>query len=212
MPLTIGTKRISTTQQEYLRRAKSEPIPLLAEYLPLVVRDRDLQNGREDLHPDWLDLFEAHREQLRALMPQRALAVLTQELGERDLIDKEILSINPQKSRIAFLLGAGASKPKPSDIPTVKELLPDLLVRARRLDRADLQKLVDFCEETKIENIEDLLTAAQLSEFCGRNPNVLRLVEFLLFRRDPESKRMHSHRFFPETADLSGVAFLQDTL
>jgi NAD-dependent SIR2 family protein deacetylase len=146
------------------------------------------------------------------MMPQRAFAALTQELGERELIDKEIISVNPKKTRLAFLLGAGASKPKPSDIPTVKELLPDLLVRARRLDRADLRKLVDFCEETKVENIEDLLTAAQLSEFCGRNPNVLRLVEFLLFRRDSESERMYPHRFFRETADLSGVAFLQDTL
>jgi len=183
MPLKIGTKRISDTQQRYLQRAKSEPLPFLVECLPLVVRDSDLQSGREELHPDWLNLFATHREQLRAIMPQHAFEVLDQELGENEPIDKEVLSINLQKSRITFLLGAGASKPKPSDIPTVKELLPDLLVRARRLDRADLRKLVDFCEESKIENIEDLLTAAQLSEFCGRNPSVLRLLHGPCSRR-----------------------------
>ena len=84
------------------------------------------------------------------------------------------------------MLGAGASKPSPSDIPTVKELLPQLLERARRLDRDDVTQLAAFCEQRKIDNIEDLLTAAQLASFSSKTPNVLRLMNYLLYGRDSD--------------------------
>ena len=75
---------------------------------------------------------------------------------------------------VTFLLGAGASKPAPSGIPTVSELLRELLIRARRLDRDDVTKLADFCKARDINNIEDLLTAVQLATFCSRNAKMLR--------------------------------------
>jgi NAD-dependent SIR2 family protein deacetylase len=121
-------------------------------------------------------------------------------------------------------LGAGASKPEPSNIPTVKELLPELLERGRRLDRDDVTKLADFCERRKINNIEDLLTAAQVATFCSRNPSILQLVNYLLYGAD---SRPYEPEFVMGTtslgevvrrrprelaADLSSVAFLQDTL
>lgn len=211
MAIQIGRKRISSSQQEYLRQAK-ESISFLVEMFPQVVRDRDLQSGREDLHPDWLDLFDKHRDKLRERIPQQAFAKIEQELGERNPCDASIAPIKPDKARLAFLLGAGASKPKPSDIPTVKELLPDLLTRAKRLDRADLGKLVEYCESTQIDNIEDLLTAAQLSEFCGRNPAILSLVDFLLFRSDADDERSMHPRFRRPAKDVSSVFLLQDTL
>jgi NAD-dependent SIR2 family protein deacetylase len=120
------------------------------------------------------------------------------------------------------LLGAGASKPEPSLIPTVKELLPQLLERARRLDRDDVTRLADYCDERKIDNIEDLLTAAQLATFCSRTPTVLRLMNYLLYRRDADepSDVMYYEEYLGRTrmrrpevaADVSSVAFLQDTL
>lgn len=94
------------------------------------------------------------------------------------------------------------------------ELLPDLLQRARRLNRQDLDRLADFCDESGIHNIEDLLTAAQLSEFCSRNPTILRLIEFLIYRkgqRGSESNLPKSMHQSP-TGDVGAVAFLQDTL
>jgi len=211
MAIQIGTKRISSQQREYLRQSK-ENIGFLVEMLQQVVRDRDLQTGQEDLHPDWLDLFDKHHHKLRELIPRQAFAKIEQELGERNPCDASIAPIKPDKARLAFLLGAGASKPKPSDIPTVKELLPDLLTRAKRLDRADLGKLVEYCESTQIDNIEDLLTAAQLSEFCGRNPAILRLVDFLLFRSDADDERSTQSRFRRPAKDVSSVFLLQDTL
>lgn len=139
--------------------------------------------------------------QLQAIIEQQQqeIAALRAQLQLHNDVD-------PKGLRAAFLLGAGASKPKPSDIPTVRELLPHLLDRARRLDREDVNKLADFCEERKIDNIEDLLTAAQLATFCSRNPLVLSLVNYLLYRGEDDDAETEPG------ADLSSVAFLQDTL
>jgi len=125
--------------------------------------------------------------------------------------DPQLATLDPETGRVSFLLGAGASKPAPSGIPTVKELLPDLLTRARRLDRDEVTKVADFCDASGIDNIEDLLTAAQLSEFCTRNPAILRLVEFLIFRDETPEDYPYPRRRRGQV-DVSSVAFLQDTL
>lgn len=92
----------------------------------------------------------------------------------------------------------------------MQELLPDLLSRARRLDRDDVTRLADFCEESSINNLEDLLTAAQLGEFCSRNPTVLSVLDFLLF--GARSQEVPTRRRARGLADPASVAFLQDTL
>jgi hypothetical protein len=107
--------------------------------------------------------------------------MVTSFFDEARPIDSTLTGINPATQKITFLLGAGASKPEPSLIPTVRELLPQLLERARRLDRDDVTRLADFCDKRKIDNIEDLLTAAQLATFCSRTPAVLRLMNYLLY-------------------------------
>jgi hypothetical protein len=133
------------------------------------------------LHPDWLDLY---KQVPFNDIPEKYKDILAKIFSP---IDPQIATIDPQDVCLTFLLGAGASKPAPSDIPTVKELLPDLLRRAERLNRADLQKLADFCRDSGIENIEDLLTAAQLSEFCSKNSAVLNLVGFLIYGRERDT-------------------------
>ena len=170
-------------------------------------------NSAEEAHPEWVEIYQANRERVHKLLSPITVKRVESAFVEVEQ-DKEIATVDPSSARLAFLLGASASKPAPSDIPTVKELLPDLLTRARRLDRPDLQKLADFCDNSRLDNIEDLLTAAQLSEFCSRNPSVLRLVDFLIYRRGPEPEESFYRRSRgpTATADLSAVAFLQDTL
>ncbi len=68
---------------------------------------------------------------------------------------------------------------------------------------------MDFCELSNINNIEDLLTATQLSAFCSRNPSVLALVGFLLYRQESEPGYRRSKE---SLGDLSAAAFLQDTM
>jgi hypothetical protein len=213
MPIRVGTKIISSTQKRYLEQAKNVTTPTaeVARYLFQVSNDPDIIGGKEEIHPDWLSLFLVNAEPLRLNLSPEAFDNVKAFYSSLDPIDKALLSIDPTKGRVSFLLGAGASKPDPSGIPTVKELLPDLLTRACRLDRDEVTKLANYCDEARVDNIEDLVTAAQLSEFCSRNINVFRLVDFLLFRQEnfQDTRRGISRR---QSGDVSSIAFLQDTL
>jgi NAD-dependent SIR2 family protein deacetylase len=213
MAIEIGTERISEQQMRFLQEVHQVPDTTKARILMEVLNDGEILSGQENLHPEWIEIYRAVQERLPKIASPGILKKMGNIFTELEQ-DKEIASVDPSSARLVFLLGAGASKPPPSDIPTVKELLPDLLTRARRLNRPDLQKLANFCDNSRIDNIEDLLTAAQLSEFCGRNPSVLRLVDFLIYRREPESDELYYRRprGLTATADLSAVAFLQDTL
>jgi NAD-dependent SIR2 family protein deacetylase len=180
-----------------------------------IVRDDDISSGNEELHPDWLELYNRMKRQLRREVPPPAIRRLEEFFASAQPYDPLITEINPSEHSISFLLGAGASKPEPSGIPTVKELLPDLLTRARRLDRDEVTRLASFCDDSGIDNIEDLLTAAQISEFCSRNPYILRLVDFLIFREEAFEDRPPSFSYprpRRRRIDVSSVAFLQDTL
>ena len=210
MPIRVGAESVSAEQRIYLVEARRAPVSVKARILRRVFDDLEIQSGEESLHPDWVEIYESNAGRLSRFLPSRYADLIRESLCTQR--DEAISAIDPGSDKLAFLLGAGASKPEPSGIPTVRELLPDLLDRARRLDRPDLQKLADFCDETLVDNIEDLLTAAQLSEFCTRNPSVLRLVDFLIYRRESERDETRYRMSRTSSADLSGVAFLQDTL
>ena len=213
MSVSTGTERVSDEQQRLLAGSRRGlPNRRLAETLHRVATDRDILSGNEDLHPDWLGIFERSREIVQHSMPSDAFERVDSFFRSLESYDQSISKIDPKKEKLAFLLGAGASKPPPSDIPTVKELLPELLGRARRLDREQVTQLADYCNENDINNIEDLLTAVQISEFCSRSPNVLNLVEYQLFRDNAtEAINLPSRRNWMRS-DISSVAFLQDTL
>jgi NAD-dependent SIR2 family protein deacetylase len=193
----------------YLEQARRDP-EYFAQLITHITEDDDIATGREQLHPEWIELYEGYRQFVQRVLPQRTYRRIDEFFDTARKIDPRVGQIDIGTSTLCFLLGAGASKPEPSGIPTVKELLPDLLTRARRLDREEVTKLAEFCDETQIDNIEDLLTAAQISEFCGRSPTIMRLVEFLLFREDPADPGFRRRR--RPLVDVSSVAFLQDTL
>jgi NAD-dependent SIR2 family protein deacetylase len=225
--MNIGTQRISDQQEKMLARARrTQSVGLLVDSMMQILNDDDIRSGREDLHPDWLDFFENRKDDLRTYLPREAFGRIASLFEEARPIDSSLATLKPADQRLCFLLGAGASKPDPSRIPTVKELLPQLLERARRLDREDVTKLADYCDQRKIDNIEDLLTAAQLASFCSRNATVLRLLNYLLYRQDSDEgleeayyderwgpvRRQRPRRGIDTSADVSSVAFLQDTL
>jgi len=210
--MLIGTERVSGTQERMLRDALSHPPPWrLGAILVRLAEDREIQHEEEEVHPQWLELFAECRPLLEAEIPTAKFKAICDFFESLEPIDSAIADIDFTQVRTCFLLGAGASKPSPSDIPTVKELLPQLLERARRLDREDVTRLSDFCEERHINNIEDLLTAAQLATFCSRSPTVLGLVNFLLYG-DGVPEGPSRQRRLESAADVASVAFLQDTL
>lgn len=127
-----------------------------------------------------------------------------------------------EEEAVTILLGAGASKPPPSNIPVVAEFLPELWRRARKLDREDLNKLAGWCDENDITNIEDLLTAAQIANFSTKSSGVLTLLHYFLYARGEPMRAYRSVTVGgrvvsrpvvrPEASDVSAVALLQDTL
>ncbi|MCY3912852.1 MAG: SIR2 family protein [Chloroflexi bacterium] len=180
-----------------------------------LITDDDIVEGHEDLHPKWLEAFSANRDYVEHLQRYRSRQYpgnIVDVFDNLKPVDPLIRQIDPMQEKIAFLLGAGASKPHPSNIPTVTELLPELLSRARRLEREPMTRLAKFCEDQRIDNIEDLLTAVQISEFCSRNPGVLNLVRFQLFRRVDAERERRSSGLERARTDTSSVAHLQDTL
>ena len=212
MAVTTGREKISNEQMQLLRRSQRvRDHQVLAHDLFRVAIDDEIQNGDENLHPDWLDIFQGHREAIERVTDSRMFETIDNFFQSISPYDSTISEINPQQENIAFLLGAGASKPHPSDIPTVKELLPELLGRARRLDREQVTRLANYCTENQITNIEDLLTAVQISEFCSRNSNILNLVEYQLFR-DGTTVAQPQLRTSLTRSDVSSVALIQDTL
>lgn len=212
--MKIGVENISSVQLEYLREAQeARSLPAQINAIMAVIKDSEIEDETEDLHPGWVEVFEAISPQL-GQFPEKISWVITSFFAGLSSIEKGVRELNPSSDKIAFLLGAGASKPDPSNIPTVKELLGHLIERAKRLDRQDVTQLADFCADRKIDNIEDLLTAAQLARFCTHNPAVLALVDYLLFRKgesfSPEARLRRG--LPPRDANLYSVAFLQDTL
>ncbi len=93
----------------------------------------------------------------------------------------------PEIAPLAFFLGAGASKPPPSDIPTVDELLDRLWTKADRMQGKPLQKLQAWCRENSIESIEEMLTAVTISRLIIQSPKVHGLLNSVLY---PEWKRL----------------------
>ena len=181
MPIVIGTENISSVQQEELDDYRAGmPLARLGRTLDRLAQDSDLEHD-ENLHPDWLPIFARSREQLRQAMSDREFRRIDEFFSTLGYQDSQIETIDFEQESVAFLLGAGASKPQPSNIPTVKELLRDLLARARRLEREPVTQLVEFCEQNAITNIEDLLTAALISDFCSRNTAISDLVRFQLY-------------------------------
>jgi hypothetical protein len=161
MAIKIGTSRLSERQHLLLGRAneaigREDRVAALSRLL----QEPDIQSGKESISPEWLKLC---RHLLNpASKTQRSKRLRQFSSVARNMVDHspELEAIDVDRSRLAFLLGAGASRPEPTNIPTVNELLPDLLRRARLQDRDDLTHLAEFCDRSGIRHIEDLLTAA----------------------------------------------------
>ena len=216
MAINVGFDKISEVQRRYLVRVqRGLPYPELLYVLHRVVADRHIQSGLEDLHPDWLEIFERNRDRLESVQNpgQREMFIVIRDAMDDLLgVDKGVGLIDPQKENIAFLLGAGASKPAPSNIPTVAELLRELFDRAGRLDREQMTELAEFCRKEGIDNIEDLLTAVQISAFCSRNPRILRLVEYQLLNSAEREDLYFTDTTRPARTDVSSLAYVQETL
>lgn len=217
VPITLGDTNVSPQQLRSLTtyRRRRRPIRDVALFLYRLVTSGPIAHGDEDLHPEWLAVFDKYRSSLDAAetsIGSDGIATIRTVFGTLISLDPLVATIDPNAEEIVFLLGAGASKPEPSDIPTVTDLLPELLTRARRIDREQLTDLAEFCDRQGITNIEDLLTAVQISAFCNTNPRILSIIGFQLFGEVMDDRPGRLPRRRLSHTDVSSVAYVQDTL
>jgi len=209
-------KEISEEQKDILERLETREYPPerairhLYEFLREKLED-------EPLDPRWLDIWKKYKRHAVRVAPPGAINEIEEIMQSIGVIDKEIWKIKVDNdTKVTFLLGAGASAP--SGIPTVDKLLSELWKRARKIGREDLDRLAKWCDDRRITNIEDLLTAAYISNFAATNRSITSLLDYFLFSRGrelaEEEEYLMRHRRPVRTTeiDVSSISFLQDTL
>jgi len=106
---------------------------------------------------------------------------------------------------LLFFLGAGASKPEPSNIPLVGELLAHLWERSNQLESKPLEKVEAWCDEHGITNIEEMLTAMYVAIEVIRRPKVHGLLRSVLYPSLAEIEAL-------STRDVDAVSRFRDIL
>lgn len=207
MPIEVSPDRVSHSQRSMLAEASAarSSIGFLVHQFDRLALDDDLRSGRESLHPEWLAIYKANRSRFEDAIPAEMLERFDAVFSAAP-IDEGVGSLDPSRLRVAFLFGAGASNPEPSGIPVTRELLNHLFERAQRANRDEVLRVAEFCKENKIDNIEDLLTALQIATFCSRNPTILKMTDYLLYRNVGDERGRRGRP--PEVAS---IAFIQDT-
>jgi NAD-dependent SIR2 family protein deacetylase len=171
-----------------------------------------------ELSTEWLALWDQVSESGGRVGPASVVERITHALADIQPVDKEIGDIRLATSQsVVLLLGAGASSPQPSSIPTVSGLLPELWRRARRVGREDIDRLEKWCQDHSITNIEDLLTAAYVANFSAKNAGMTGLLDYFLFggtRLEPpdEGPAFRQRRTTAPRVDVASIAMVQDTL
>jgi NAD-dependent SIR2 family protein deacetylase len=104
--------------------------------------------------------------------------------AEKELLSKIAdltkIETGPEKP-VLFFLGAGASKPAPSNIPTINELLEELWKKSNQMENKPLAKLEAWCRENRIDNIEEMLTGVTFADFMIKNRKVHNLLNSVLY-------------------------------
>lgn len=204
-------KEISKEQQQLIMRASSRrynPIEIIHRFYNFLSE----KPADEPLDPKWKEIWLKYKRDAIQEFPPTLIEKIEEALQSIQIVDEEVWKIKLGDKKVTFLLGAGASAP--SNIPTVDKLLPELWKRARKIGRDDLDRLAKWCEDRRITNIEDLLTAAYISNFAATNRDITHLLDYFLFSRGRESEQ---EEFIPprrgiQKSDASSIGFLQDTL
>lgn len=85
------------------------------------------------------------------------------------------------KIKIVFFFGSGASRPPPSNIPVVNEMLEYLVRNLPPTEMPFSNKMREWAKDENI-NIEDILTAGYISTLLVGKPNINKLVGEIIYR------------------------------
>jgi len=209
-------ENISQEQEALIKRLQTEskrgvPSGYIIERFTSFMNEKPKE---EDLDPQWREIWDKHKSSAPRYLSPNIFQRIEEAVQSIQVVDEEIMKIKADNEKVVFLLGAGASAP--SGIPIVNDLLPELWKRAKKIGRDDLDRLANWCDERKIVNIEDLLTAAYISNFTATNRGITSLLGYFLFSLGRESEEEEYSTFRRRTpisqVDVSSIGFLQDTL
>jgi len=213
MILATPDEKTITRQRRLVKELEGAPSFRVARALWELVSEKEPL-----LLPEWRGLWQRVRDEVRRdhEAPDEVIDKIDEAVSSISTVaDLTKVALKPE-SKVCILLGAGASAPQPSNIPTVAHLLPELWRRARKLGRDDIDRLAAWCDDRKISNIEDLLTAAYLSNFAAKNSAVSGLLNYFLFsdRENDEAAARSRFRRPPvlSQVDAASVALFQETL
>ena len=167
----------------------------------------------EPIHPGLSKYWDEVKEYAVRFYPVDLVNKIDERFHQYEKIDDGVLKLNfSSNTKITFLLGAGASAP--SGIPTVTKLLTSLWEKAKKLNRDDIDELAKFCGDNGIQNIEDLLTAAYLSNFAAKKNSIISLLNYFLFSEAELNDEFFGKSIQKSSSDVdtSSISFLQETL
>jgi NAD-dependent SIR2 family protein deacetylase len=198
-------------------RAKRDPSGVAYQLYRLIEDNTD----QERLDTQWAEIWRDIRKGANRAFPASIVRPIEDAIAAIELIDQVLRRLRLNSSdHTVILLGAGVSAPEPSSIPVVGELLPKLLLRARKIGREDLNRLADWCDEQEIKSIEDLLTAAYIADSAARSSSLIALLDYFLFKRrreeddqEPERSLMiaGSNRRRNTDVDAASIALFQNS-
>ncbi|MEZ4554421.1 MAG: SIR2 family protein [Dehalococcoidia bacterium] len=134
---------------------------------------------------DWQEILDALQRQEQTSLWRRLDARIARPAdvaaGTATRIAQGTIATTPW----VMMLGAGASKPAPTNIPLVSELLAILWEKAAAVNAKSLLRIRERAEDLGITNIEDLLTAIDIAQTVSGAPRVRGLIRDLLYPTDP---------------------------
>lgn len=182
----LGRIRSSISQIGLVIRRYEPPSSLIEhivdDLLVQLYRARDRGDLPAPLYDDILHLLrgELTVPTLESFVKPRRKKEERRRLFEAKIRNVSKIAVGVDRPAL-FFLGAGASKPSPSNIPVVSELLDELWKRSNKMENKPLAKLEAWCKENKIDNIEEMLTGVTLSDFMIRNRKVHNLLNSVLY-------------------------------
>ena len=122
----------------------------------------------------------------------------------KKLLDEKLSGI--EKPKIVFMFGAGASKPEPSNIPTINEMLSLIVSKLPPRENPMANKIREWSLRKNI-TIEDIMTAGYLSSHLVSDMTLNTLVGEIIYRTPMRERR---HLPTRELRDLGYVISFKD--
>lgn len=128
---------VSEAQREYLKSVeqalKRRDFTGVISTIYHVISDSDIASGREPLDEGWGDVWNKSRRYSEHRVPKHVIDEISQAMAKIKRVDEALWDVRlSEDESLTILLGAGASKPDPSNIPVVAEFLPELWRRAKK--------------------------------------------------------------------------------